>query len=80
MTAVSISTDWSNVVPSSDVLFDEDILGDCDELMDITDIYNAAVVGGEDDDDDEEIMKEVMNGTCVVCVCVCVCYFTYKHI
>ena len=71
MTAVSISTDWSNVAPSSDVsdvLFDEDMLGDCEELMDITDIYNAAVVG---DDDDDEILKEVMNGTC---------YFTYKNI
>ena len=37
--------------PSSNDLFDGDILGD--ELMDI---YNAAVVGGGDDDD------EVMNG------------------
>jgi hypothetical protein len=33
--------------PSSDDLFDGDILGD--ELMDI---YNAAVVGGGDDDED----------------------------
>jgi len=38
--------------PSSDDLFDGDILGD--ELMDI---YNAAVVGGGDDDD--EVMNEI---------------------
>jgi hypothetical protein len=55
---MTATTEWSQVEssmqsiapPSSDDLFDGDILGD--ELMDI---YNAAVVGGENDDD-------VMNG------------------
>ena len=51
---MTVSQEWSQVEslapPSSDDLFDGDILGD--ELMDI---YNAAVVGGGNDD-------EVMNG------------------
>jgi hypothetical protein len=56
-TSTITAADWSPqeiessmdamVSPSSDDLFDGDILGD--ELMDI---YNAAVVGGGDDDDD----------------------------
>jgi len=57
---MTISTEWSQVEssmediapPSSNDLFDGDILGD--ELMDI---YNAAVVGGGDDDD--EVMNEI---------------------
>ena len=56
---MTATTEWAQVEssmesiapPSSDDLFDGDILGD--ELMDI---YNAAVVGGGSDDD------EVMNG------------------
>jgi hypothetical protein len=56
---MTATTEWAQVQssmesiapPSSDDLFDGDILGD--ELMDI---YNAAVVGGGSDDD------EVMNG------------------
>lgn len=56
---MTATTEWSQVEstmeslapPSSEDLFDGDILGD--ELMDI---YNAAVVGGGDGDD------EVMNG------------------
>ena len=61
----TVSAEWSQVEssmddiapPSSDDLFDGDILGD--ELMDI---YNAAVVGGGEDDED-------MNGTlrCLLC-------------
>ena len=50
------------VSPSSDDLFDGDILGD--ELMDI---YNAAVVGGGDDDED-------MNGKLFIYTVVCVCW------
>jgi hypothetical protein len=56
---MTATTEWAQVEssmdsiapPSSDDLFDGDILGD--ELMDI---YNAAVVGGGSDDD------EAMNG------------------
>jgi len=57
---MAVSIEWSQVEssmediapPSSNDLFDGDILGD--ELMDI---YNAAVVGGGDDDD--EVMNEI---------------------
>lgn len=54
-TTTTSTTEWPQVEssmediapPSSDDLFDGDILGD--ELMDI---YNAAVGGGGDDDED----------------------------
>ncbi|MGK3756063.1 MAG: hypothetical protein ACI8RD_008373 [Bacillariaceae sp.] len=73
-TSTITAVDWSHspqeiessmdaiVSPSSDDLFDGDILGD--ELMDI---YNAAVVGGGNDDD------EAMNGKlCTVYSMLCI--------
>jgi len=67
-TSTITATDWSPqeiessmdamVSPSSDDLFDGDILGD--ELMDI---YNAAVVGGGDDDEDMNELPSLLGHT-----------------
>ncbi|OEU08805.1 hypothetical protein FRACYDRAFT_264423 [Fragilariopsis cylindrus CCMP1102] len=67
-TSTITATEWSPqeiessmdamVSPSSDDLFDGDILGD--ELMDI---YNAAVVGGGDDDEDMNELPSLLGHT-----------------